>query len=83
MNKIYVGNLSYDASEDDLMDFFSAYGEIKDIKLIRDRDSGRLKGFGFIEYNDGAQAKAALEANSQKFLGRPLKVSLAKEKEKR
>lgn len=83
MNKIYVGNLSYDITNDDLTDFFSSYGPIRDIKLIRDRDTGKLKGFGFIEFEDKNAAQTAVEtANGKELLGRNLKVSMAKQKER-
>ena len=51
--KLYVGNLSYNTSEDELRDAFAQYGEVASAKIITDRDTGRSKGFGFIEFNDG------------------------------
>lgn len=78
-SKIYVGNLSYDATQDDLHDFFSQYGEITETKLISDRETGRSKGFAFITYADAAHAQEALAANGTELMGRTLKVNEARE----
>lgn len=78
-SKIYVGNLSYDCSNEDLSEYFGQYGEIAEVKLITDRETGRSKGFAFITYADGDQAKAALDANGSDFMGRPLRVNEARE----
>ena len=59
---IYVGNLNYDLSEDDLKNAFEEYGAVESVKIIIDRYSGRSKGFGFIEMNNNDEAKAAMEA---------------------
>ena len=61
---IYVGNLNYDLSEDDLKNAFEEYGAVESVKIIIDRYSGRSKGFGFIEMNNNDEAKAAMEALS-------------------
>ena len=63
---IYVGNLNYDLSEDDLKNAFEEYGAVESVKIIIDRYSGRSKGFGFIEMNNNDEAKAAMEALSGK-----------------
>lgn len=79
MNKIYVANLSYSISESDLEDRFAQFGSIVSINLIKDRDTGRLRGFGFIEFEASEAAEKACEQDGQELLGRPLKVSLARE----
>ena len=66
---VYVGNLSYDLSEDDLKTAFEEYGEVSSAKLIFDRYSGRSKGFGFVEMSSDDEAKAAIEALAGKELG--------------
>ena len=63
---VYVGNLSYDLSEDDLKTAFAEYGEVTSAKIISDRYSGRSKGFGFIEMSSDDEAKAAIEGLSGK-----------------
>ena len=78
-SKIYVGNLSYTTSEDELRDFFSQYGNIEDIKLIIDFSTGRSKGFGFITYGSGQDCENALAANGADLGGRKLKVNIARE----
>ena len=59
---IYVGNISYSTSEDDLRDLFARYGEVTAVRVITDRDTGRSKGFGFVEMTDDDQAKEAISA---------------------
>ncbi len=81
---IYVGNLSYDCTESDLRTAFSAYGEVNDVRLITDRDTGRSKGFGFVEMPDAGQATAAIDGlNGKDFMGRPAKVNEARPREDR
>ena len=82
MKKIYVGNLSYSTSESELETLFSQFGEIININLIKDRDTGRFKGFGFIEFSAPDQAEAALKLNGETFQERPLKVSMAREQQR-
>ena len=84
MNKLYVGNLPYDTTADDLKSLFSPFGEIVDVKLISDFATGRSKGFGFVELSDNSSAtKAVSELNGKDYQGRPLRVSEAREKQKR
>lgn len=79
--KIYVGNLPYNASEQDIQSLFQTYGTVHSVKLITDRETGRKKGFGFVEM-DGETADTAIEAlNNQDFGGRSIKVSEARERE--
>ncbi len=77
-NKIYVGNLPYGVSQEELNDFFGQYGSVKETKLIKDHD-GRSKGFAFVEFESSEAANAALAANDTDLQGRKLKVNLARE----
>ncbi|MGI9227544.1 MAG: RNA recognition motif domain-containing protein [Gammaproteobacteria bacterium] len=76
---IYIGNLPYNTSEDDLRDLFSAHGEVSSVNVIIDRDSGRSKGFGFVEMPDKAQAESAINAINQTDVnGRSVRVNEAR-----
>ena len=78
---VYVGNLNYDLSEDDLKQAFEELGEVTSAKIISDRYSGRSKGFGFVEMSSDDEAKAAIEALSGKELnGRTMVVNEARPK---
>jgi RNA recognition motif-containing protein len=82
--KIYVGNLSYDTTEDQLREAFSAVGEVETVSLITDRHSGRSKGFAFVEMTKAEEAKAAIEKlNGTDMDGRSLNVSEARPREER
>ena len=82
--KLYVGNLPYSATESALSDKFAAYGTVESAKLITDRDTGRSKGFGFIEMASDSEAQAAIEeVNGTDYDGRPMKVNEARPQEKR
>lgn len=77
--KLYVGNISWDASEQDLHDYFSQFGAVEEAIIIKDRMSGRSKGFGFVTYTEDSEADAAIEATHEKdFMGRPLTVNEAR-----
>ena len=81
VNKLYVGNLSYDLSSDDLSDLFGTVGKLESTVVIQDTDSGRSKGFGFVEYKSGDDANAALEKyNGYEYRGRVLRISIAHSK---
>ncbi|MCD6119293.1 RNA-binding protein [bacterium] len=81
---IYVGNLSYDCSEDDLRMAFSVHGEVESARIITDRDTRRSKGFGFVEMPDDDQARAAINAlNGTELVGRTIKVNEARPREDR
>jgi len=81
---IYVGNISYNTSEDDLRDLFARYGEVSAVRVITDRDTGRSKGFGFVEMSDDTQAKEAIGAlDSNDFMGRDIRVNEARPREPR
>lgn len=76
---IYVGNLPYQATEDDLREAFGAYGEVSSAAIIMDRDTGRSKGFGFVEMaSDGDAREAIAGLNEQPLNGRPLRVNEAR-----
>ncbi len=78
--KLYVGNLSYSTSEDALRTAFEAHGTVNSVNLITDRDSGRPKGFGFVEMGSPEDAQKAKEAlDGTELDGRTLKVDVAKE----
>lgn len=77
-NQIYVGNLAYSVTEEDLTEFFNQYGDIETVKLIMDRETGRSKGFAFISFVGQDAAKNALEANGADLKGRNMKVNPAK-----
>lgn len=81
MKKLYVGNLPYSATEKSLETLFSQFGQVGSVIIIKDRETGRTKGFGFVEFKNQADAESALKLNGQDFEGRPLKVNMAKPKE--
>ena len=81
---IYVGNLPFSATEDDLRQAFGKYGTVGEVNLIRDQFSGRLRGFGFVEMADGTQANAAIAAlNGTDLGGRSLTVNEARPRTER
>jgi len=81
---IYVGNLPYTVSEDDLRDAFSEFGQVESANIIMDKFSGRSKGFGFVEMSDDDAAREAIEAMHNKdFMGRSIRVNEAKPREER
>lgn len=79
---IYVGNLSYRATEEDLRSVFAEYGTVKRIVLPTDRETGRLRGFAFVEMTEDAQEDAAItELDGAEWMGRQLRVNKAKPRE--
>ncbi len=79
MKNIYVGNLAYSVSDDSLREAFAAFGEVARAKVIMDRDTGRSKGFGFVEMPNDAEAQAAIEGlNEQPIDGRNVRVNEAR-----
>lgn len=83
-NKLYCGNLSYNVSNSDLEQLFSQFGSVESAQVITDRDTGRSKGFGFVEMATEADAQAAISGlNEKEYEGRPLTVNEAKPREDR
>jgi RNA recognition motif-containing protein len=81
---IYVGNLSYEVSEEDLSKVFAEYGSVRRVHLPTDRDSGRMRGFAFVEMETLTQEDSAISAlDGAEWMGRSLKVNKAKERENR
>jgi RNA recognition motif-containing protein len=81
---IYVGNLSYQVTEEDINQVFSEYGTVKRVQLPTDRETGRVRGFGFVEMSSEAEESAAIEAlDGAEWMGRDLKVNKAKPREER
>lgn len=79
---IYIGNLSYDVTQEDLNEVFNEYGTVKRVYLPTDRETGRMRGFGFVEMATEAEESAAIEAlNGAEWMGRELKVNKAKTRE--
>ena len=81
--KIFVGNLSWNTSENDMYDQFSSYGQIEQCRLITDRETGRSRGFGFITFADAESAESAIaEMDGRDIDGRTLRVNQAHERER-
>jgi RNA recognition motif-containing protein len=81
---IYVGNLSYQVSEADVTSVFAEYGSVKRVQLPSDRETGRMRGFGFVEMDTDAEEQAAIDAlDGAEWMGRDLKVNKAKPRENR
>ena len=79
---IYVGNLSWEVTEDELRDEFAAFGEVKSARLITDRMTGRSRGFGFVEMMNNDEAKAAIaDLNGKDVKGRNMKVNEARDRD--
>ncbi len=77
--KIYVGNMNFDTTESDLRTAFEAHGTVDTVNIITDRDTGRAKGFGFVEMSNDTEAQAAIDAlNDKELQDRTLKVNKAK-----
>ncbi|MEZ6196940.1 MAG: RNA-binding protein [Planctomycetota bacterium] len=83
-NKLYVGNLAFSATEAEVEEAFSAFGTVQSVNLVTDRETGRARGFGFVEMATEAEAQAAVEGLDQQNLGgRNLTVNIAKPRENR
>jgi len=81
---IYVGNLSYDVTEEDLTSVFSKYGSVKRVQLPTDRETGRMRGFGFVELGEESDEQSAIDAlDGAEWMGRDMRVNKAKPREKR
>jgi RNA recognition motif-containing protein len=76
---IYVGNLSFDATQDDINQVFAEYGSVKSVKLPTDRETGRVRGFAFVEMGSETEEQAAIDAlDGAEWMGRTLKVNKAR-----
>jgi len=83
VTKIFVGNLNFQMTEDDLENLFSQFGKISELKMIKDFETGRSKGFGFITYSAQQEAELAISSmNGKDIEGRSLRVNLAENKER-
>ena len=81
---IYVGNLSWSMTDDDLMNLFTEHGSVTSAKILKDKMNGRSKGFGFVEMNSDQEAKEAMAGlNNKEIEGRAISVSVAREREER
>lgn len=82
--KLYVGNLSFESTENDLQDLFEQHGTVNEVRLMMDRMTGKSRGFAFVTMNDDAQANAAMNAlNGHELNGRALTVNEARPREER
>lgn len=82
--RLFVGSLPYKLTEDEMKDFFAQVGEVVSVRIITDRDTGRSKGFGFVEMSDDASGdKAIAELNGKELVGRPITISEAKPQQPR
>ncbi len=82
--KLYVGNLAYNVNSSELEQLFAQYGTVESAQVIQDRETGRSKGFGFVEMSSDAEAQAAIQGlNEQEHQGRPLAVNEARPREER
>ena len=79
-NKLFVGNLAFAATEDELQDLFAQHGKLDEVKIILDRETGRSRGFAFVTYSDSKQAEVALELDGTAVRGRDIRVSVATER---
>lgn len=82
--KLYVGNLSFDVTQDDLQSLFETYGDVKDIFVVKDRESGRSRGFAFVTMETKESMDAAISAlNGEDFMGRAITINEARPREER
>lgn len=82
-NKLYVGNLSFNTTDEDLKNAFAQIGNVESVNVIIDRETGRARGFGFVEMATAEEATQCIEAlDSKEFMGRNLRVNLAETKKK-
>lgn len=83
MTKLYIGNLPWSATDEELREVFAAHGEVHSVAIITDRETGRSRGFAFVEMDDEGAARALTQADGKELGGRPLRVSEAREREPR
>ncbi len=82
MKKLYIGNLPWTSTEADLRDLFSGFGEVHSAAVITDRDTGRSRGFGFVELDEAAADKAISDLDGKDYGGRPIRVNEAQQRER-
>lgn len=82
MKSIYVGNLPFSATEEDIRDLFSPYGSVHTVKLVADRETGQPRGFGFVEMEESAAGNAIAALNGKELGGRSLRINEARERER-
>ena len=82
-NKLFIGNLAFRATEEELEEAFGQYGELEEVKIIMDRETGRSRGFAFVTFVDAASAKDALALDGSTVSGRDMRVSIATERPRR
>jgi len=80
VKKLYVGNLPWSISEDELRDFFASFGNVTSVAIITDRDTGRSRGFGFVEMDDADADRAIQEGSGKELAGRTLRIDEAQER---
>ena len=81
-NKLFVGNISWDSSDDDLRNAFAEYGEVISARIVTDKFTGKSRGFGFVEMATAEEAQAAIEGlNEKDFMGREIAVNVARPRE--
>ncbi len=80
---LYVGNLPFSTDQESVQDLFAAYGEVLSVKLMSDRETGRPRGFGFVEMEDDGTRAAMAALNGHSFQGRPLRVNEAEQRQPR
>ncbi|MFW6063054.1 MAG: RNA recognition motif domain-containing protein [Chloroflexota bacterium] len=83
VKRIYVGNLPYDVTEDDVRDLFAEYGDVQSVAMINDRDTGRFRGFSFVEMDDAEADDAIRALDGMEVGGRPIKVNEARPRDDR
>lgn len=82
-SKLYIGNLSYQVKDEELTETFSPFGEVKSVRIVTDRETGRPRGFAFVEMTTAEEAQAAIDGlDGKEAFGRALKISFAMEKER-
>ncbi len=82
MKSIYVGNLPFTSTEDEVRNMFSQYGSVHSVKMVSDRETGRPRGFAFVEMDDSAAGNAISALNGKEINGRPLRINEARERER-
>lgn len=81
--RIYVGNIPFNANEQDLRNLFAAHGDVVSVSIVKDRETGRSRGFAFVEMEDAAALKAIDNLNNVEYNGRTLRVNEARERQER